>query len=87
MDCALGSGCNGGLEHYTWIYSIENKTSSNEDYPYTATDGTCKYPANKVSWAESYARGISPATAETRIMNNGPITLAVRAYNDSFRFY
>ena len=66
---------------------MANKTSSNADYPYTGVDGTCSPSVNKVSWALSYHRFLTTAEAESRMLNNGPITVAVNAGNSLWYNY
>ncbi len=45
MDCdtEYDSGCDGGLMDNAFTYIIENGgIDTEQDYPYTATDGTCQ---------------------------------------------
>jgi cathepsin L len=81
VDCAGSSGnqgCNGGLmdDAFTWI--IKNGgLGSEESYPYTARDGTCKKVASvaKIS-------GYTDVKGETDLMsaiNMKPVSIAVNA--------
>lgn len=60
VDCAtwekyLNKGCSGGLMDHAFQYSRDNGMMLLADYPYTATDGTCKYDSlNKVPTNTGY---------------------------------
>lgn len=45
VDCAGeygNNGCNGGMMSYAFDYIHNNKLATEEEYPYTAQEGTCK---------------------------------------------
>lgn len=56
IDCSayLGNTCSVGSKDeaffYTTMYGIETEI----DYPYTGTDGTCKYEGTNVVWHSNY---------------------------------
>lgn len=53
VDCVTSCyGCLGGDEYLAFDYVINNQEglwSLQKDYPYTGTDGTCKFSQKKVS--------------------------------------
>jgi len=52
VDCAGNfntHGCGGGLPSHAYEYSYYNGIMTEEDYPYVAKQGVCKYDASKVS--------------------------------------
>jgi len=94
VDCSGGSygneGCNGGLMTSAMDYIIANGGLDTEDsYPYTAKDGTCKYDSkNNGGTLKSYKN--VPKGNETALqyaVNNGPVSIAIDASSMSFQFY
>lgn len=93
VDCSgsFGNqGCNGGLMDsafdYVKTYGIERE----EDYPYTARDGRCRYDASKVvtkaTGHVSIPQG-NEAKLQEAIATVGPISVAIDASQSSFQFY
>jgi len=93
VDCAQAEGnqgCNGGLMDYGFQYIIDNKGLCTEDsYPYTAADGTCKTTCEKVVTISGFKD--IPANDETSLLNavgtNGPVSVAIEADQQGFQFY
>lgn len=83
VDCATSygnNGCNGGFYTYAWDYikkAIGSQTFSS--YPYTGTDGTCKFALSSVtSNVTSYAWVASDEAAmATAIATYGPISACI----------
>lgn len=51
IDCITGAGCGGGWADSGCDFIIQNQNgqfNSENDYPYTAADGTCKFDSSKV---------------------------------------
>ena len=87
VDCTAGS-CSGGWEDYVYEYSKQNGTSSNADYSYTASDGTCSPTPNKVSKVSDY--GYLPSNVvsmENYLESTGPIAVSVSAGNSIWYNY
>jgi len=95
VDCA-GSygnlGCNGGLMDYAFEYAMKSGLAAEDDYKYTARDGSCRasstartLPAGGLS---SY-KDIS-ANSEADLIaaiNIGPVSVAIEADQSGFQFY
>jgi cathepsin L len=93
VDCSgdFGNmGCNGGLMDSAFQYIQQNGIEKEEDYPYTARDGRCRYTASKVvtkvSGFQDIPRG-SEQKLEEAIATVGPISVAIDASQSSFQFY
>jgi len=94
VDCATpegNQGCNGGLMDYGFQYIIDNHGITSEDnYPYTAKDGTCN--KQKASDVAANITGFVDvvSNSETALMTaivQQPVSVAVEADQDSFQFY
>lgn len=94
VDCATSFGnygCNGGLMDYAFEYIMTTSgLESEEDYPYTALDGTCQYDSTKgIGQATGFID--IPAGNETALTwalaTNGPISIAIDASHSSLQFY
>jgi C1A family cysteine protease len=88
VDCSgsFGNqGCSGGNIDAAFEYIIQNGECSESEYPYKATDGTCKKctPVGKID-------GYIDIPDETSILpelQKGPVSIAVEADQTVFQFY
>jgi len=94
VDCSNAEGnqgCNGGLMDYGFQYIINNHGLTTEDnYPYTAKDGTCnKQKASNVA-ANIIGFTDVPPNSELALMTaiaRQPVSVAVEADQSSFQMY
>lgn len=94
VDCSNpegNHGCNGGLMHLAFNYVQSNNGIDTEDYyPYTASESTCKYNSRwRGTTCHGYrfvAQGNEKALAEA-VATVGPISVAIDAKHSSFQFY
>ena len=93
VDCSGpegNQGCNGGLMDDAFQYIIDNKGITTEDaYPYTATDGTCASQGKPVAATLSGYKDVtanSETALETAIVQQ-PVSVAVEADQSVFQFY
>ncbi len=93
VDCSGpegNQGCNGGLMDDAFQYIIDNKGITTEDaYPYTATDGTCASKGKPVAATLSGYKDVSAnseTALETAIVQQ-PVSVAVEADQSVFQFY
>jgi C1A family cysteine protease len=87
VDCdTQSSGCNGGLMDFAFEYLEKNGFCTEEQYPYTARDGTCS--ASKcTSGPMDKAFTDIPAKNEDSLLSalsSGPVSVAVDANSWSF---
>lgn len=89
VDCAGSSGnqgCNGGLMDDAFEWIIQNGGLGSEDsYPYTARDGSCKKVASVAQIS-----GYTDVTGEKDLMsasNVAPVSIAIEADQSGFQFY
>ena len=94
VDCVTGcSGCNGGLMTVAYDYVIKYQDglwNTEDDYPYTARDGTCKFKKEKgVAKTTGYVEIIegSEKDLEEKVASMGPACIAIDASNWSFQMY
>ncbi len=89
-DAEGNQGCNGGLMDQAFQYIIDNKGITTEDaYPYTATDGTCQSKGKPVAATLSGYKDVtanSEVALETAIVQQ-PVSVAVEADQSVFQFY
>lgn len=89
-DAEGNQGCNGGLMDQAFQYIIDNKGITTEDaYPYTATDGTCASTGKPVAATLSGFKDVavnSETALETAIVQQ-PVSVAVEADQSVFQFY
>lgn len=81
VDCAtVNYGCGGGWVDKALDYVKQNGLESEQDYPYTAKDGTCKYDASKVvTKIASYVSVHGDKDIENLVGNKGPTSVYVDA--------
>lgn len=94
VDCSWkqgNKGCSGGRMEYAFLYVRDNKGIDSEaGYPYTGREGPCAYrPEYKASSCTGYVfvshhdeQALAQAVAQV-----GPVSVAVDATHQSFRFY
>jgi len=99
VDCSTeNNGCRGGLMHLAFDYVIANNgLTSNENYPYNATDGICKSDQNNSCKSYKNIPGsnigkyyfIVPRSVIDIMasLKKGPISIAIDASPFEFRFY
>jgi len=94
VDCS-GSygnyGCDGGLMDSAFDYIIKSSKGleGEEDYPYTARDGQCKFNAGKIKTTITGRKSIVKGNEndlQSAIMKQ-PISVAIDAGHSSFQFY
>jgi len=94
VDCVTSCyGCNGGWSSKAYDYVIEYQDGLfmlEDDYPYTAQTGTCKFDKSKgVAKIQSYisiAEGSETDLAE-KVASKGVASIAIDASNWSFQLY
>jgi cathepsin L len=93
VDCSgeFGNqGCNGGLMDQAFDYIKKYGIEKEEDYPYTARDGKCKYASGKTVTTVSGYTDI-PTTDEAKLKEAvatvGPVSVAIDASHLSFQLY
>ncbi|XP_074566449.1 thiol protease SEN102-like [Curcuma longa] len=88
-DTKYNNGCNGGLMDYAFEYIKENGgLTTEENYPYTAEDGTCSKENSPAVTIDGYKD--VPANNENALMAavaNQPVSVAIDAGGSSFQFY
>jgi cathepsin L len=93
VDCsqAFGpEGCNGGWPDDAFAYIAKSGIESEEDYPYTAKDGVCRYTASRVVTKDKGCTAIPAEDEEAlkqAVANVGPISVCIDAGQNSFRQY
>ena len=95
VDCATGEcqGCNGGLESAALDYILLEQGGflmAEEDYPYKAVEGTCKFDGKKaIDCVESYRRGKAgdEEYLKTLVGTVGVADVAIDASHWSFQLY
>ncbi|KAM9309962.1 uncharacterized protein KZ484_025887 [Pholidichthys leucotaenia] len=94
VDCSgeYGNyGCNGGMPYRAFQYIIANHGIDSEaSYPYEGRDGQCRYnPEYRASTCSSFRnlRSGDENDLKQAVATVGPISVAIDAMLDSFRFY
>lgn len=93
VDCAPCYGCNGGWSDAACNYVISKQNgqfNSEEDYPYTAVDGTCSFDASKgigkISDIAAVSYGDENELKE-KIVQYGVASVSISAGNTPFMSY
>lgn len=93
VDCCIScSGCNGGLESAALEFIINQQggyLNSEDDYPYTAVDGTCKFDSTKgINKIVSYEHGKAGDEDYLKtLIAQGVCDIAIDASQWSFQLY
>jgi cathepsin L len=84
-------GCNGGLMDQAFTYIKQNGGIDTEDsYPYTARDGSCKFNAANVGATDTGfvdVKSKDESALQNAIATVGPISVAIDASHTSFQLY
>lgn len=91
VDCS-GSygnqGCNGGLMDDAFQYAEKNAMCSEQDYSYTAQDGTCKSSCKGLVKVQSYVDIPSGNEDALQVaVVKQPVSIALEADQSGFQFY
>jgi xylem cysteine proteinase len=91
VDCSrMNSGCNGGLMDYAFQYVETAPLMLEDDYPYTARQGTCQYVSSlgegKVRSFKDVSRDSSGQQLQAAIQNS-PVSVAIEADQFAFQGY
>jgi len=92
VDCDTkdgNEGCDGGWPYLAVKYAAENGLELEDDYPYKAVDGTCKFDSSK---ATQVAKGYAFVTANSTdalltALVDSPVSVLIEADQDVFQFY
>ncbi|XP_068243057.1 crustapain-like [Palaemon carinicauda] len=94
IDCAWAYGnygCNGGKSYIAYKYIRDNEGIDTESaYPYTASDGHCRYdPSNIGATISSYVQLIpgTESALQQAVHDVGPVSVRVDARHPSFGSY
>lgn len=92
VDCSvLNSGCNGGMMDSAIMYVKRNGLCSEDDYPYTEQDGSCKSssctPVVKAGEVTGYTDVQQDSSALADAVCDGPVSVAIQADQAAFQFY
>lgn len=96
VDCSFmygNMGCSGGMVDKAYRYIKRFGLSSEDSYPYLAENHMCKFRTLASSTNKTFITGYTDVTPfnETRLTetlyNMGPISVAIDASGDKFRFY
>jgi len=91
VDCDTDQdeGCNGGLPSNALEYTAKAGLQTEDDYPYTATDGKCAYKKRKaVNTNKGYTRvATQSADALKEALVNSPVSIGIEADQKVFQFY
>ncbi|XP_049383997.1 senescence-specific cysteine protease SAG39-like isoform X2 [Solanum stenotomum] len=93
VDCDTSSdmGCEGGLMDDAFKFIIKNHGLTTEsNYPYEGTDGTCKTGKESNDAAKITGYEDVPANSESSLLSavaNQPVSVAIDASGSDFQFY
>ncbi|XP_058102061.1 vignain-like [Magnolia sinica] len=93
IDCdnTDNQGCDGGLMEYAFEYIKKNRgITTEENYPYTAVEGTCNLSKEKsrvvvIDGHENVPENDEDALLKT--VTNQPVSVAIDASSQDFQFY
>jgi C1A family cysteine protease len=91
VDCSKqNSGCNGGLMDYAFSWYKSSAAATEDSYPYTARDGSCK-SSFTTAVPQGGVTGYKDVSGESDLLdavtNVGPISVAIEADQSSFQGY
>merc|ERR1712048_1431912 len=91
VDCSKqNSGCSGGLMDYAFSFYRTTTIATEDSYPYTARDGSCK-SSYDTAIPEGGVTGFVDINSENDLLdavtNVGPISVAIEADQRSFQGY
>jgi len=90
VDCS-GSygnmGCNGGLMDSAFEYAIDNGMCAEDDYPYIASDSTCKKCDAKIHISGCVDVPTEDPEALKQAVAQGPVSVAIEADRSFFQLY
>lgn len=94
VDCSAGfkygnHGCNGGLMDGAFQFAINNGMCTEDNYPYKATDGTCKSDCGATIARFTDCKDV-PANNEVVLKSAvavGPVSVAIEADTRTFQLY
>ncbi|CAM8974950.1 unnamed protein product [Rhodiola kirilowii] len=89
-DTTQNQGCNGGLMDMAFEYVKENGLTTEEDYPYEGTQGTCDAKKKENSLVTIDGHENVPANDEEALLKavaNQPVSVAIDAEGFAFQFY
>ncbi|XP_009882200.1 PREDICTED: cathepsin S-like isoform X2 [Charadrius vociferus] len=94
VDCSMmygNKGCSGGFMTSAFQYIIDNEgIDSDDSYPYTAQNGTCKYNAStRAATCSKYVElpHADEAALKDAVANIGPVSVAIDATQPTFFLY
>jgi cathepsin L len=91
VDCAnkAGQGCSGGWPYLALEYAAQYGLESEADYPYSGTDGKCKYNASKAIHVCSGYKFVTPKSTDQlkAAIVNFPVSVLIEADQSVFQFY
>merc|ERR1712203_241186 len=83
VDCSKqNNGCNGGLMDYAFQFAEGTAVATEDSYPYTASDGSCKssyttaIPKGGVTGFQDVGQSASDLKSA---LQNGPVSVAIEA--------
>jgi len=91
VDCSQSfgnQGCEGGLMDQGFEYIIANGITGENNYPYTAADGTCQTGKPVLARLKSYVDVTAGSEAALlQAVALGPVSVAIEADQQCFQFY
>ena len=89
VDCSRNNGCNGGSLVVTMMYIKNKGVEEEKDYPYTATNGTCKYDKTKAVVTVTGHTNIKQKDEQdlTNALAETAVAVAIDASHPSFQLY